>query len=135
MEYFERIQKALIEFKHTRVISIITVLFALIYHIVFLFVFRGLAVYPMFYYNFISVTVFLALSIIVPRLKSFIVPYTVAFFEVVVHQVLADYYVGANSAFHYFILLIGLLPVVAFERHYFFVYVVSSFGVSWFYCT
>lgn len=119
MEYFERIQKALIEFKHTRVISIITVLFALIYHIVFLFVFRSLAVYPMFYYNFYSVTVFFGLSIIVPRLKSFIIPYTVAFFEVVVHQVLADYYVGSNSAFHYFILLIGLLPVVAFERHYF----------------
>lgn len=118
LNFLEKIQKGLIEFRHTRVISIVTVIFALLYHLTFLFVFYKLGVKPMFFYNFFSVTLFACLSIIVPKVKSFIVPYLLAFIEVVLHQILADYFLGGESSFHFFILLVGLIPIVTFEKSY-----------------
>lgn len=118
MNFLEHFGKALIELRHTRIISIITVIFAFVYHLVFLFVFKALGVMPMFYFNFISITVFLCLLLVESRLKSFLVPYIIAFAEVVAHQILADYYLGGNSSFHFFILLMGVIPVVTFERHF-----------------
>ena len=90
MNFLEHFGKALIELRHTRIISIITVIFAFVYHLVFLFVFKALGVMPMFYFNFISITVFLCLLLVESRLKSFLVPYIIAFAEVVAHQILAD---------------------------------------------
>ncbi|WP_338369847.1 PP2C family protein-serine/threonine phosphatase [Treponema bryantii] len=36
--------------------------------------------------------------------------------EVIVHQIMADYYLGSYSSFHSFILLMGLLPFLIFEN-------------------
>ena len=70
----------------------------------------------MFYYNFISITVFTIILIRVPKLKSYVFVYNIALVEVIVHQILADYFLGSYSSFHSFILLMGLLPFLIFEN-------------------
>lgn len=70
----------------------------------------------MFYYNFFSITVFSVILILVPRLKSYVLAYNIALLEVIIHQVLADYFMGSYSSFHSFILLMGLLPFIIFEN-------------------
>lgn len=70
----------------------------------------------MFYYNFISISVFLIILLLVPRLKSYIVLYGLASLEVITHQVLADYFLGSYCSFHSFILLLGLMPFLVFEN-------------------
>lgn len=70
----------------------------------------------MFYYNFISISVFTIILILVPRLKSYVLLYNIALIEVIAHQILADYYLGTYTSFHSFILLMGLLPFLVFEN-------------------
>lgn len=70
----------------------------------------------MFYYNFISISVFLIILLLVPRLKSYIVLYGLASLEVITHQVLADYFLGSYCSFHSFILLLGVMPFLVFEN-------------------
>ena len=70
----------------------------------------------MFYYNFISIAVFLLILLLIPKVKSFVVLYYMALVEVIVHQVLADYFLGSYTSFHSFILLLGLLPFLVFEN-------------------
>lgn len=115
MKIIQRLKKQLIDFKYGRLVFIVSVFFSLLYHATVLVVFRKLEVYPMFYFNFISVPLFLIITILSPRLKSFVVPYAFCFAEVVIHQILADFFIGGEAGFHYFILLIGLLPVLSFN--------------------
>lgn len=70
----------------------------------------------MFYYNFVSISVFLFILIAIPRVKSFVLIYYLALAEVIVHQVLADYFLGSYTSFHSLILLLGLLPFLVFEN-------------------
>ncbi len=70
----------------------------------------------MFYYNFVSIGVFLIILFLVPRLKSYVLLYNIAMGEVIIHQILADYYLGSYTSFHSFILLMGLLPFLVFEN-------------------
>ena len=70
----------------------------------------------MFYYNFVSISVFLFILIAIPRVKSFVFVYYLALAEVIVHQVLADYFLGSYTSFHSLILLLGLLPFLVFEN-------------------
>ena len=70
----------------------------------------------MFYYNFVSIGVFLIILFLVPQLKSYVLLYNIAMVEVIIHQILADYYLGSYTSFHSFILLMGLLPFLVFEN-------------------
>ena len=70
----------------------------------------------MFHYNFVSISVFLFIMISIPRVKSFVFIYYLALVEVIVHQVMADYYLGSYTSFHSLILLLGLLPFLVFEN-------------------
>ena len=70
----------------------------------------------MFYYNFVSISVFLLILFLIPRVKSLVVSYYLALTEVIVHQVMADYFLGSYCSFHSFILLLGLLPFLVFEN-------------------
>ncbi|MCR5187478.1 MAG: hypothetical protein K6C97_00980, partial [Treponema sp.] len=49
-------------------------------------------------------------------MKNVVPYYFLCLAEVVVHQILADYYLGGDAEFHYFILLIGLLPALCFGK-------------------
>ena len=70
----------------------------------------------MFFYNIISVVIFIFLLFAIYRVKSFIVLFFIAYIEVMCHQILAEYFMGSETCFHYFILMMGLLPFLVFEK-------------------
>lgn len=75
-----------------------------------------LKVWPMMFYNIVSISVFFILMNVLVKSNAFIKMYFVACSEVVVHQVLAAFFLGSFPAFHYFILLMGLLPFLIFDK-------------------
>ncbi len=97
-------------------VSFFTDIASLIYHIFILFTFLSLRVYPMVYYNIFSISVFSGCLFFLRKTKSFERLYYIACFEVIVHQILADYFLGTQAKFHYFILLMGILPFMIFDR-------------------
>ena len=92
--------------------------FAFIYHLSVMLMFLGLKLYPMFCFNIFSVTIFALLLYFIPKMNSYIGLYLIAACEVIVHQILAEYYLGSQSNFHFFILLIGLLPYLVFGGNF-----------------
>lgn len=103
-------------YQRAKLVSFFIALCSLLYHIDICIFFYVNKIMPMFYYNFISISVFLVILLLVPRLKSYIVLYGLASLEVITHQVLADYFLGSYSSFHSFILLLGLMPFLVFEN-------------------
>ncbi|MBR1639152.1 MAG: serine/threonine-protein phosphatase [Treponema sp.] len=91
---------------------------SLLYHIAIFFVFLILRVYPMFFYNIISISIFSILLFLIPHRKSLVVLFTIATTEVVVHQILAEYFIGSEANFHFFIFVVGLLPYLVFDYHF-----------------
>ena len=88
--------------------------FAFVYHFSFMWVFYSLGIIPMFYFNIGSVFLFTIVGGLVISWRPTFFMYLACFAEVVVHQVLAEYYVGAMSDFHFFILLMGMIPFIIF---------------------
>ncbi|MBP5520290.1 MAG: serine/threonine-protein phosphatase [Treponema sp.] len=98
------------------IVAFFTDICALIYHIAISVVFYFLGITPMVYYNIFSVSLFLSMAFIIPRLKNYFVPYNLVLIEVIVHQLLADYFLGSYCSFHSFILLMGILPFLVIEK-------------------
>lgn len=103
-------------YQRAKLVSLFVTICSLVYHVSVCIFFYVINVKQMFYYNFVSISVFLFILFLIPRLKSYILPYMLAFVEIVFHQVLADYFLGSYSSFHSFILLLGLLPFIIFEN-------------------
>ncbi len=103
-------------YQRARLVSIFVCICSLVYHSAICLFFYAIDLKPMFYYNFVSITIFTLILIFVPRLKSFVFVYNIGLLEVIVHQIMADYYLGSYSSFHSFILLMGLLPFLIFEN-------------------
>ena len=99
-----------------QIISMMTCAFALLYHIAFLFVFKSLHVNPMFFYNFLSIFIFAISLAVVYKTKSAMIPYTICAIEVFVHQIYAEYYLGGDSSFRFFILIMGIIPLFVFNN-------------------
>lgn len=120
MKLKERIKKSLkgltSSYQRARLVSIFVTACSLLYHIAICIFFKIIGITPMYHYNFISISVFTIILIFVPRLKSYVLAYNIGLIEVIVHQVMADYYLGSYSSFHSFILLMGLLPFLVFEN-------------------
>ena len=89
---------------------------ALLYHICVFFAFYFLKIYPLFFFNVASISLFTLLIYLIPRTKRYVASYMLAVFEVVGHQILADYLIGTNCGFHFLILIIGFLPFIIFEK-------------------
>ena len=102
----------------TEIVPKIATIFALLYHICVLLLFFTLHIYPLFFYNIGSVIVFSILLFFIPRMNSYIGLYLIAAFEVVIHQFLGDFFLGTASNFHFFILLMGLLPYLVFGGNF-----------------
>ncbi|MBR5095730.1 MAG: HD domain-containing protein, partial [Treponema sp.] len=68
----------------------------------------------MFYFNIASVLLFTIVGGLVISWRPTFLMYMICFVEVVVHQVLAEYYVGAQTDFHFFILMMGMVPFIIF---------------------
>ena len=103
-------------FQRAKLVALFVTISSLIYHILICPFFLVIHIKPMFYYNFFSIFVFVLILILIPRLKSFVLLYHIALVEIIVHQILADYYLGSYCSFHSFILLMGLLPFLVFEN-------------------
>ena len=103
-------------YQRARLVSMFVTTSSLIYHILICIFFCIINIKPMFYYNFISIAFFAVVLFLVPRLKSYVLLYHLALIEIIIHQVLADYYLGSYTSFHSFILLMGLLPFLVFEN-------------------
>lgn len=103
-------------YQRARLVSLFVTICSLLYHIAICIFFYAIGIKQMFYYNFISIAVFLTILFLIPRLKSLVLSYYLALTEVIVHQVLADYFLGSYCSFHSFILLLGLLPFLVFEN-------------------
>ena len=120
MEFKKRIDKGLnnltSSYQRARLVSLFVTICSLVYHVGICIFFYLINVKQMFFYNFVSISVFLFILFLIPRLKSYILPYMLAFVEIVFHQVMADYFLGSYSSFHSFILLLGLLPFIIFEN-------------------
>ena len=120
MEFKNKIDKGLnrltSSYERAKLVSLFVTICSLVYHVSICIFFYVINVMQMFFYNFVSISVFLFILFLIPRLKSYILPYMLAFVEIVFHQVLADYYMGSYSSFHSFILLLGLLPFIIFEN-------------------
>lgn len=100
------------------IVSFFTSLVALIYHFSFIFVFLALKVYPMFFFNIGSSVIFLVSTLLIKRTKYLTPLYLLAEVEVVFHQIFADYFLGANTSFHFFLLIIAFIPFFIFtNRH------------------
>lgn len=109
---------------------LLTALFAVIYHVIYLFVFKSFGIMFMYYYNYFSVTFFSGIFIYVLKCKAIpISVFVIAFIEVLTHQSLCIYCFGYSSGFHYIILLIGLLPFLIYREQ-----VEASIGIG-FVCT
>lgn len=102
-------------FGRARLVSFFTDACSLLYHIIICIVFYFLDVKPMFYFNFLSITVFTVILILIPKFKSYVLLYMIAATEVIAHQMMADHFLGTETCFHCFILLMGLLPFLVFE--------------------
>lgn len=102
-------------YQRAKLVSQFTSLCSLIYHVGVFILFFFLKIYPLFFYNIVSISVFAVLFAKIKDMKNFIKPYIVAATEVIIHQILADHFLGSESKFHYFILLMGLLPFLIFE--------------------
>lgn len=102
-------------FQRAKLVSQFTSICSLLYHIAIFILFLALKIYPMVIYNIFSISIFSLIVILIPRKKSFISLYLLASVEVIIHQILADYFMGTQCSFHYFILLMGLLPFLVFE--------------------
>lgn len=102
----------------TKFIIQLTSFFSLVYHISILILTFVLKVYPICLYNIISVSVFAFLLIYSSKFKSDIYPYLIGLSEIVVHQILATYFLGTFPSFYYFILLMGLMPFILFDNNY-----------------
>ena len=102
----------------TRFIIQFTSLFSLVYHVIILILCFILKIYPVASYNIISVSVFAFLLVYSSKCKSFIAPYLIGFSEIIVHQILATYFLGTFPSFYYFILLMGLMPFALFDNNH-----------------
>lgn len=92
--------------------------FSFFYHLTFLFTFKFLNMPVMYYFNFVSVTIFLILCIVLPLKKNYVFVYQCGLTEVAVHQMLAIYFVGVDSHFQYLLLAAALTFLLTCNGHY-----------------
>ena len=94
------------------ILSYMFAFFSLFYHLSFVFVFNYLEVYPLFYFNLISVLIFLTLAILLLCKKNPVKIFSLGLAEVAVHQIFADYLIGVEANFHYLLLAAALTFLV-----------------------
>jgi len=98
----------------SKILAVFVTSFAFIYHFSFMWVFYSMDLLPMFYFNIGSVLLFTVIGGLIISWRLSFWMYIVCFIEVVVHQVLAEYYIGSQTDFHFFILLMGMIPFIIF---------------------
>ena len=88
---------------------------ALVYHVGVLFIFFFMKIYPLAYYNIFSCLFFTTILLLIPKRKSLILLYLISTVEVIFHQTFAEFLLGSDTNFRFFIFGMGLLPYLVFE--------------------
>lgn len=97
-----------------KAVCLFSAIFALLYHVAFLFVFFKLKIYPLFYFNIISIIIFIAVLFAIGKIKNFLIAFLISNVEVICHQILADYFLGGEASFHYLMLITGFLAFLVY---------------------
>lgn len=84
--------------------------FALGYHICFLIFFYMNGIREMFYFNIFSVICFCFNIFVLYFLNKVSMVFFITVVEVLVHQILADYFLGGLAGFHFLIMLLVVFP-------------------------
>ena len=118
--FFNLITNEKLSTSHGRseLIAFFTTLCALLYHACVLVIFGILRVYPMFFFNIFSVSLFTVLLVLIPKHQSYVLLYLIASVEVTIHQIFAEYCLGSYTNFKFFIFLMGTLPYLVFEEDF-----------------
>ena len=115
MTFLRNISQRIVNQQYARLFYFFTISFAFLYHTTYLFIFHFLKIEPMFYFNIFSVLFYLTLLITYKYIRIYVFPVILFLIEVIVHQILAGYYLGGDACFHYLILLSGIVPLLTFE--------------------
>ena len=105
-------------YARSEIIAFLSTAAAFIYHILVFIAFGVLKIYPMFFFNFFSISLFAVLLYLIPRKKAYEFMYLVAAVEVIIHQILAEYCLGSYTCFRSFIFLMGALPYLVFQENF-----------------
>jgi len=105
-------------FDRSEIIAFLSTACAFIYHVSVFIVFGALKIYPMFFFNIFSISLFAVLLYLIPRKKGYEYMYLIAALEVIIHQILAEYYLGSYTCFRSFIFLMGALPYLVFQENF-----------------
>ena len=85
MKFKNKIDKGLnsltSSYQRAKLVSLFVTICSLVYHVGICIFFYIINVKQMFLYNFVSISVFLFILFLVPRLKSYILPYMLAFVD------------------------------------------------------
>src|SRR5574344_1756684 len=101
----------------SELVGFVVTLFAFLSHCCFLGLFCFLKVWPMFYFNIFSISLFAVLFFTFKKSDSYLPQYIISLVEVVAHQIAADYFIGVQSGFHYYIILFALIACLELEKH------------------
>lgn len=87
----------------------VSFIFGLVQHAVFIFLFRFLGAEMLSNYNILSVFLFV-IALFLNERRHFYTALTIAYVEIVIHQVIATWFLGWESGFHLYILFCIMLP-------------------------
>ncbi|MBQ3922806.1 MAG: HD domain-containing protein [Spirochaetales bacterium] len=110
----DKFKQILAEAKQGKMVFVVSAVFALTYHAIFLVVFLLIGLRQMFFFNIFSVSLFTLITIVSSRQNDFTGIYIFFYIEVISHQLLSYWFLGGEAAFQYLILLVGILPVLSF---------------------
>lgn len=114
-KYNNNLINFIIEISNGKMLLMICALFSLVYHFSFLVFFFVSDILPMAYYNIFSVVLFLTLVFVTPKAEKYTLLYSLALFEVVVHQILAMYFLGGASDFYFLLIPMGFMGTLILE--------------------
>src|SRR5574344_600297 len=116
---FSRLHNDLQNGTSTRIelVGFVVTLFAFLSHCCFMGLFFFLKVWPMFYFNIFSIILFGILFFTFKKSDSYLPQYIISLIEVVAHQIAADYFIGMQSGFHFYIILFTLIGCLELEKH------------------
>ena len=93
----------------TYIATIIAMMLGILNHVIFLGVFYKYDITPLYYYNYLSITVFIALLITVLKMKTITHVMVLASIEILIHQFFAIKLLGWEYGFQYYIIAIPSL--------------------------
>ena len=105
-------------YDRSEIIAFMATAGAFVYHVSVFIIFGFLKIYPMFFFNIFSISIFGVLLYLIPRHRTYEFMYLMAAIEVIIHQILAEYFLGSYTCFRGFIFLMGALPYMVFQENF-----------------